>query len=101
ALAKKELAAKATEVKQSAIELSGAAVMALLGAMCLVASAALALATVMAAWLATLIVGVIVASIGGAMFLKFKKNMERFDAVPHHTVNNIKRDVRAVKEAVR
>lgn len=101
ALAKKEIAAKATEVKHSAIELSGAAVMGLLGAMCLVASAALALATVMAAWLATLLVGVIVASIAGAMFLKFKKNMERLDAVPHHTVNNIKRDVRAVKEAVR
>lgn len=101
ALAKRELSAKATEVKHSAIELSGAAVMGLLGAMCLVASAALALATVMAAWLATLIVGLVIGSIGAAMFLKFKKNMENFDPVPRHTVNNIERDVRAVKEAAR
>ena len=75
--------------------------MGLLGAMCLVASAALALATVMAAWLATLIVGLVIGSIGAAMFLKFKKNMENFDPVPRHTVNNIERDVRAVKEAAR
>ncbi len=101
ALAKKEFSAKASELKESAIEFSGAAVMGLLGAMCLVASAALALATVMAAWLATLIVGVIVASVAGAMFMKAKKNLEKFDAVPHHTINNIKRDARAVKEAVR
>jgi xanthine/uracil permease len=73
ALAKAELATAASNAKLGAAALAIAAVVMLAGAMSLIAALILGLAEVVAPWLAALIVGVVLAVIGLAMFQTAKK----------------------------
>ena len=101
ALAKKEISFRAAELKREGVQLGSAAVVGGLGAACLVAAATLALATVLAAWLAALIMGGALIAGGALLARRFKTNMKNFEMVPHHTVNEVRRDVHAMKEAAR
>lgn len=100
-LAKQELSNKVNELKRDGAELATAAGTLVLGILCLVACVVLLLATVMAAWVAALIVGAVLCVAGGGLLLKFRSDVKQFDPVPRETIVNLKRDQRALQEAVR
>lgn len=98
-LAKRELGAKLDEAKLQAANMAlGAAALAG-GALVLLAAAVLGLAQLMAAWLAALIVGAVVVAGGGALLLAGKAKLSRLDMKPEKTLQNVRRDVAAIKGA--
>ena len=99
-LAKVEMLGKAKRAGVGAGLFGGAGVIALYGGGALVAAAILALALVMDAWLAALIVGVVLLAVAGVVAMLGKKQVDQATpAAPTHTVENVKQDVQAVKEA--
>jgi len=55
----------------------------------------------MAAWLAYLLVGGIVAGVGGFLAMQALDKLKEIDLVPHDTVNTLRDDVRWAKEQVK
>lgn len=99
-LAKVEMSGKAKRAGLGAGLFGGAGVIALYGVGALIAAAILALALAMDAWLAALIVGVVLLLVAGAVALVGKKQVQQATpATPEHTVDSLKQDVQAVKEA--
>lgn len=97
-LAKAELAAKGGRLATGAgLAAAGAVVLlAMLGA--LVATAILALATTVAAWLAALIVTIVVGIVGGVLVLMGVRALKRgTPPVPEHAVDSVKEDIAWVK----
>ena len=81
---------------------SGAGLLAFFGAAGLVATAMLALALVMPAWLAALIVTVLLfAAAGVAALLGRRQVQEATPPKPEQTMHNIPRDVQAVKQPLK
>ncbi len=76
----------------------GAGVMAWFGFGVLVAAAVLGLATALDAWLAALIVAVVLFLVAAVMALVGKKNVDKAPSVPGNRVESVKADVSAVKE---
>jgi dethiobiotin synthetase len=101
ALAREEINGKLREIKKEAILLAGGAVLGGLVVLCLVTASILALATLMAPALAALVVGGGLGVIAAIFLTTFRARNQNLDPVPRETVANIKRDVRAVREAVR
>lgn len=101
ALAREEINGKLREIKKEAILLAGGAVLGGLVVLCLVTASILALATLMAPALAALLVGGGLGVIAAIFLTTFRSRNQDLDPVPRETVANIKRDVRAVREAVR
>ncbi|MDQ2788562.1 MAG: hypothetical protein DLM60_06850 [Pseudonocardiales bacterium] len=108
ALVRDELALATAEMKRKGaqagvgIGIGGAgAVVALLGLGALVAAAVLGLATVLAAWLAALIIGVVLLVLAG-MISAFGIIQVRKSAppVPEQAVQSTKRDIETVKESM-
>lgn len=100
-LAQVELATKAKGIGIGAGMLSGAGLIALYGVGVLLAAAVLALALVMDAWLAALIVGVVLLVIAGVVGLIGKNRVqEAAPPAPTETIENVKQDVAAVKEGL-
>jgi hypothetical protein len=100
ALAKVEMVDKAKHAGIGAGLFSGAGVLALFGFGTLIATAILALDLAMPAWLAALIVAVVILAAAGVAALVAKRQMQRATpAVPEESVERIKRDVETVKEA--
>ena len=80
--------------------LGAAGILALYGLGVLIATAILALALALDAWLAALIVGVVLLAVAGIAALLGKKRVgEAGPPVPERAVSNVKRDVDAVKHA--
>jgi uncharacterized membrane protein YqjE len=99
-LAQVEVSGKAKKAGMGAGLFGAAGITALYGVGVLIATAILALALVLDAWLAALIVGVVLLVIAGiAALLGKKKVSEAGPPVPTETVASVKRDVQAVKEA--
>lgn len=99
ALAKAEMAAKAKHAGVGAGLFGGAGIVALYGLGALVATAILALALVVPAWLAALIVAVVLFAIAGIVALVGKKQVSQATpAAPEQTVESVKRDVDTVKK---
>jgi Flp pilus assembly protein TadB len=68
----------------------------------LIATAALALALVLPAWLAVLIVAVVLLAIAGVLVLLGRSQMRRaFPPVPAEAVDSVKEDIGTVTEAVK
>ena len=68
----------------------------------LIAAAVLGLATVLPAWLAALIVGVVILVVAGVAALIGKKKVsEAGPAVPERTVASVKEDVAEIKESIK
>ena len=65
----------------------------------LIAAAVLGLALVLPAWLAALIVGVVVLAIAGIAALVGKKQLDQ--AVPERAVASVKTDVAEIKESIK
>jgi uncharacterized membrane protein YqjE len=101
-LAQVELSAKAKTAGVGIGAFGGAGVLAFYGVAVLLAAAVLALALVLPAWLAALIVGVVVLAIAGVAALIGKKKVsEAAPAVPERTVASVKEDVAEIKESIK
>lgn len=99
-LAKVEMTGKAKAAGIGAGLFGGAGIIALYGVGVLIAAAVLALSLVLDAWLAALIVAVVLLAIAGVVALMGKKQVtEATPATPTETVESVKQDVAAVKEA--
>jgi uncharacterized membrane protein YqjE len=101
-LAKVELQEKGKQAGVGAGLFGGAGLVALLGLQALVACAILALALVMDAWLAALIVGVVLLAIAGVFALIGRSRLRRATPpVPQQAVAGVKQDIEVVKEHAR
>ncbi len=95
-LAQAEVSEKAKRAGIGAGLFGGAGLLALYGVGVLIACAILALALVLDAWIAALIVGVVLLAAAGIASLLGKKQVEQAaPPVPTETVASIKQDVRA------
>lgn len=100
ALAKLEMGAKAKQAGIGAGAFGAAGVLALYGGGLLLSTIVLALALVLDAWLAALIVTVVVFALAGiAALLGKKKLAAATPAAPQATIESVKADVDQVKEA--
>lgn len=71
------------------------------GLIVLLLAIAYLLGEVMPLWLATLIVGIIAAAIGGGLIMAGKSRMANLSVVPERTVESIKEDAQWAKEQVK
>lgn len=100
-LAKVELTAKGKQAGIGAGMFGGAGLFALYGVGALVATAILALATAVAAWLAALIVAVVLFAVAGILALLGRSRAKRaVPPMPEQAVATVKEDVRYTKEHV-
>ena len=101
-LAQVELSVKAKTAGVGIGAFGGAGVLAFYGGAVLIAAAVLALALVLPAWLAALIVGIVVLAIAGVAALIGKKKVSAAGpAVPERTVASVKEDVAEIKESIK
>jgi hypothetical protein len=91
-LATTEMTHKATEAGKDVGLIAGGAAVAHAGALAVIAGLIIALAQVIAAWLAALIVGVVIAGVGYALAQKGLTALKRLDPVPRATVQTLKED---------
>ncbi|MEI7056646.1 phage holin family protein [Nocardioides sp. CCNWLW239] len=97
-LARLELTEKAKHTGKGAGAFGAAGLVALYGLGVLIATAILALALVMDAWLAALLVGVVLLAVAGIIALVGKKQVsEGTPMKPERATENLKRDLEAVK----
>jgi F0F1-type ATP synthase assembly protein I len=97
-LAKAELSAKGKKLGIGAGAFGGAALVGVLALGALVATAILLLATAMTAWLAALIVTVVLGAIAGVLALMGKSKVEEATPpVPQQTIDTVKADVQEAK----
>ncbi len=98
-LAQVEVSGKAKKAGIGVGLLGTAGIVALYGGAVLIATAILALALVLDAWLAALIVGVVLMAVAGAAAVLGKNRVaEAAPPLPSHTIESVKQDVAAVKE---
>ncbi|MDT4986851.1 MAG: hypothetical protein QOI74_945 [Micromonosporaceae bacterium] len=96
-----EMKAKGKHAGVGAGLFGGAGVVALYGLGALIATAIVALARVMPAWLAALIVSVVLFAVAGVMALVGRGQVRQVGSpVPGQTVDSVKADVQTVKDAV-
>lgn len=101
ALAKAEMAEKAKHAGVGLGLFAGAAVLAFWGTGLLIATIVLGIAEGLPAWLAALIVTVLVFAVAGALAVIGKKQLERgTPPVPQKAQTSIKADVEAVKQGL-
>jgi uncharacterized membrane protein YqjE len=101
-LAQVELTRKGKQAGIGAGMLGAAGVVALYGGAALLATVVLLLALVMPAWVATLIVGVVLLFIAGGMALIGRARVKRATPpVPERAVDSVKEDIGTVAEAVK
>jgi uncharacterized membrane protein YqjE len=97
-LAQLELTEKGKKAGLGAGLFGGAGVIALYGLGCFVAAAVLGLAVAISAWLAALIVGVVLFAVAGVAALIGKREVtQATPPVPTEAVDGIKRDVQTLK----
>jgi len=90
-LAKTEMTVKATKVGKDVGLIAAGGVLAFAGFLALVAFLILALVRIgLGAWVSALIVGVVLAGIGGALAMSGLKKLREIDPVPHQAVEALK-----------
>lgn len=97
-LAKTEMTAKASAAGRNAAAVAVGGAVAFMGAMALLAGIILALAMLIPLWASALLVGLIVAGIGGALVMKGLTSFKRIDPVPRETVKTLQEDKRWASE---
>lgn len=101
-LARLEMRSKGKQAGMAAGLLGLGGALGLLGCLMLVATAVLALNLVLAAWLAALIVAVVLLLVGGVAALLGRSRLKRLSPVlPEESLETIKRDYRDLREALR
>lgn len=101
ALFKAELHEKFGRIGQGATALGAGVAVALSGWFVLLACAVLALATVMPAWLAALIVGLVVVGIGVGLLLLGKNRLDADSLVPKRSLRSLREDEAWIKERLK
>ena len=97
-LAKAELAYKGKQAGMGAGMFGGAGVFGFYGLGALIAAAILVLATAMTAWLAALIIAVVLAAIAGVLALQGKAKVQQATPpVPEEAAESVKEDVQWAK----
>ncbi|HEV7804719.1 MAG TPA: phage holin family protein [Solirubrobacteraceae bacterium] len=98
-LAKAEISEKAKEIGVGAGMFGGAGYVAYLASLALLLCVVFALAEVMPAWLASLIVAVVLGAVAGVLALNAKKRIKRAGPpIPEQTVESVKQTIETVKE---
>jgi hypothetical protein len=101
-LAQAEVTQKAKRLGVGAGLFGGAGLFAFFGLAVLIATAVLALALVLPAWLAALIVAVVLLAVAGALALVGKKDVDKgTPPVPSEAIASTKTDIATVKESAR
>lgn len=100
-LAKRELSESFDQAKRQVAQLAlgGGALGA--GVLVLLAAAVLALATVMAAWSAALLVGGLLSLLGVVLIVMGKSRLSQVNFKPQRTLENVERDIAAIKAAAK
>jgi len=94
-LAKTEMSQKLSRVGKDVGFLAAGGAVLYAGLLAIIAAVILMLANVMSAWIAALLVGIVVAAGGGFLVFKGLENLKREDLVPHQTLETLKEDVNA------
>ncbi|RZU31266.1 phage holin family protein [Blastococcus saxobsidens] len=101
-LAQAEVTQKAKKLGLGAGLFGGAGLVAFFGLAALITAAILALALVLPAWLAALLVGVVLLAVAGALALVGKKDVQQGSPpVPTEAIAGVKTDIATVKESAR
>jgi xanthine/uracil permease len=100
-LAKAEVGRNVSAMGTSVVSLIVGGLVALLGVQALVAMAILLLAKWLEAWIAALVVGVVLTLIGGAMAMTSAKRLKLSNLAPRRTLETLKDDKDWAKEQVR
>jgi hypothetical protein len=98
-LAKQEAADKLATVKAEAVGVALGVVLGHVALLVLIAALVLGLSELVKPWLAGLIVGVVLAGTSAALLLRSKERLSHLDLKPERALQNVRRDVEAVKEA--
>jgi hypothetical protein len=101
ALLKAELSENFNRVGQGATALGAGALIAFSGWLVLLAAAVLGLATVVPAWLAALIVALLVLAIGGALVYIGKSRFDADSLTPRRTLRSLREDEAWLRERLR
>ncbi len=98
-LAKHEMTQKAAVAGKNAASVAAGGAVAYIGLMAIVAAVILLLIHWgMAPWLSALLIGIIVAGVGGFLVMKGLNAFKEMDPVPQQTVETLKDDVQWAKE---
>jgi len=99
-LAKTEMQAKLARVTGDLVALAAGGIVALVGGLAITATVILLLIDPIGLkpWLAALIVGALLAIVGGVMLQRGLKDLKRTDPTPRRTVETIKEDIQWAKE---
>lgn len=102
ALAKAEMREKGKHAGLGLGLFSGAGLLAFFGGAALIATAILALALALPAWLAALVVTLVLFAAAGVAALVGRKHVQQATpAKPEQTIGNLPRDVQAVKQPIK
>jgi hypothetical protein len=101
ALLKAELHEKFSRVGQGMTALGAGALIAYSGWLVLLAAAVLGLATVLPAWLAALIVALVVLAVGGALVFIGKSRFDADALMPRRSLRSLREDEAWLKERLR
>jgi hypothetical protein len=101
ALLKAELHEKFSRVGQGMTALGAGALIAYSGWLVLLAAAVLGLATVLPAWLAALIVALVVLAIGGALVFIGKSRFDADSLMPQRSLRSLREDEAWLRERLR
>ena len=91
-LAKTEMSQKAVEAGKDIGFLAAGGMVAYAGLLTLVAALVIILNHIMPLWLSALLVGLVVAGIGGALVMKGLSALKQLDLVPRETLASLKED---------
>ncbi len=97
-LAKTELTEKASSVGKDAGTIAVGGAIAYAGFLAIVAAVILVLSFVLPLWLSALIVGAVVASIGGVLIQKGRSGLKHADLAPEQTIETLKEDAQWMKD---
>lgn len=100
-LAKVELRQTAKKAATDVSFLAAGGALAYAGLLVLLAALVLGLAEFMSAWLAALIVGVVVVIIAGALIMKGMNELKKLEPMPDRTIETLREDAEWLKEQVK
>lgn len=98
-LAKRELDSKLTQLQTNLLALSAGALILQLGAGALTAALILLVAQQLPGWVAAALIGLAFCVAGGLALAKGKRGLQRLELEPKQTIESVKQDVNAIKEA--
>ena len=101
-LAKNEMTQKATEAGRNIAALAVGGLVAYTGLLAIVAAIVLLLIHLgLTAWVSALLVGVVIAGVGGGLVMKGMTKLKQTDMAPRQTIETLKEDAQWAKDQTR